>query len=191
MKIHKGVITFKLTGEDKSNWAITKSNNEIWIHKGAKIGNDEGIYQRFITHEMGHAFNNATDWEANSTITADLERPIRTYYESEEVVNKKGETVLDKHGNPVTTQVERMEIDHYDEDAAILYRSESKYHYYGYAGGSNWQFGYDPNNRQGEEFADMYVGWVFGKWGAGDMADARRSHMDEVMPELVKYAYDK
>ena len=37
--------------------------------------------------------------------------------------------------------------------------------FYGYIGPHyKWQFGRSLDNRQGEEFADMFVGWVYNQW---------------------------
>jgi RHS repeat-associated protein len=50
---------------------------------------------------------------------------------------------------------------------------------YGYAGPHyQWQFGRDANNRAGEEFADMFVGWVYNRWESSDLGTRRQEFMN-------------
>jgi len=54
--------------------------------------------------------------------------------------------------------------------------------YYGYAGPHfKWQFGTDSNNRQGEELADMFVGWVYNTWENSTLGNDRRGFMNTLM----------
>ena len=53
---------------------------------------------------------------------------------------------------------------------------------YGYFGSHyRWQFGRDPNNRAGEEFADMFVGWVYNRWERSDLGIRRQEFMSALM----------
>ena len=57
--------------------------------------------------------------------------------------------------------------------------------YFGYAGDFNdWQFGVS-GHRGSEEFADMFVGWVYGKWGTTDRAKDRSQFMNPHMRGLL------
>jgi len=63
--------------------------------------------------------------------------------------------------------------------AGLLFRD----HDIGFAGGMNiWQFSYLPT--PGEIFADMFVGWVYDKWG--DVPD-RRYYMTRMAPFIVNF----
>lgn len=54
--------------------------------------------------------------------------------------------------------------------------------YYGYFGPHyQWQFGRDPNNHAGEEFADMFVGWVYNRWEGSAMGTQRQEFMNALM----------
>ncbi len=54
--------------------------------------------------------------------------------------------------------------------------------YYGYFGPHyQWQFGKDPNNHAGEEFADMFVGWVYNRWEGSAMGTQRQEFMNALM----------
>lgn len=114
------------------------------------------ITKNLVIHELGHAFNNAVDKKAQA-VPAHLLRPI-----IQEV---------DADGN-VTYR-----IDHGDE----------KRGYFGYMGKAlEWQFGYGTELPGSEEFADMYLGWVYGQWEAkSPLATARRKYMDEVMNNFL------
>ena len=58
---------------------------------------------------------------------------------------------------------------------------------------NTWQQTDDPS--AGEEFADMFIGWVYNQWeasinGGWSLAgQARASFMDEYMPPWVWFAY--
>ena len=65
-----------------------------------------------------------------------------------------------------------------------------------YGGFLDWQFSKDegpydvhnPDNPKddtdgrGEIFADMFIGWVYGKWEDSDLGDARSTFMNYHMP---------
>ena len=54
----------------------------------------------------------------------------------------------------------------------------------------SWQFGLDDSNN--EIFADMFVGWVFGKWESGNLpggfsinGQAKSDYMNKYMPLMI------
>ncbi len=54
--------------------------------------------------------------------------------------------------------------------------------YYGYFGPHyQWQFGRDRINHAGEEFADMFVGWVYNQWEGSDLGTQWQEFMNELM----------
>jgi hypothetical protein len=58
--------------------------------------------------------------------------------------------------------------------------------YFGYAGSfSSWQFGRILGDRGSEEFADMFVGWVYGAFHSGSLGNQRREYMDDLMSSIL------
>jgi hypothetical protein len=90
-------------------------------------------YGNIGNHETGHIFSNSI---YNKTGISPNDVPM----------NLLRPLVYDAAGNPLT-------IDHIDDFGR----------WYGYAGGElTWQFGFGPDGRGNEEFADMHLGWVYG-----------------------------
>ena len=69
---------------------------------------------------------------------------------------------------------------------------------WGVAGG-RWEWQRSSSGQASEEFADMYLGWVYGQWetlgGAGtpltEFGSARASFMNTMMPFTVDMAIDR
>lgn len=67
-----------------------------------------------------------------------------------------------------------------------------------FAGRYTWQFGADyddPTTNNKEIFADMFLGWVYGKWelkpGSSFLSDngaAKSAYMDKYMPLMINKA---
>jgi len=69
----------------------------------------------------------------------------------------------------------------FDSDGIVGMEADGL-HYYGYYGPHySWQFGRSANNRQGEEFADMFVAWVYGRWEESATGVAKRNFMNSLM----------
>jgi len=63
--------------------------------------------------------------------------------------------------------------------------SQDQYGSFGYAGGFNdWQFGVS-GQRGSEEFADMFIGWVFGKWKTSQWGIQKSRFMLDHMGSLL------
>jgi hypothetical protein len=90
------------------------------------------VSTRLIVHEIGHIFDGRAGWARNDVPNALL---------------RDTQDGFDENGDPTSV------ILHVDANGGN----------YGYnGGGMEWQFGYSPASRNGEEFADMFVGWVYG-----------------------------
>ncbi|HWR64713.1 MAG TPA: RHS repeat-associated core domain-containing protein [Bellilinea sp.] len=146
LEIHDGPVTFTRVAESCNGngggcAAETMSKNAITIYANASQ-NYFLNHSRVIAHELGHAFNNATNKLAQN-VPSNLIRPM-------------GENGVIDWGN---------------------IRSD----FYGYADGfDDWQFGYSGHSGS-EEFADMFVGWIYGTWGTTDMATDRSQFMTSHM----------
>jgi hypothetical protein len=98
-------------------------------------------YRRVITHEIGHAYDNAVEYysdllgnkrKASADLSGLLLRPV--------IYNDLGNATGRYECDPINTR-----------------------NCYGYeAGKGQWQFG---QGELGEEFADMFVGWTYNTWG--------------------------
>jgi RHS repeat-associated protein len=56
---------------------------------------------------------------------------------------------------------------------------------YGYYAQS-WQFGFQSSNANGEELADMFVGWVYGKWENSQLGRTRIQFMNGTMNNILR-----
>lgn len=120
--VYGGAVTFKRVASSCNCAAETRSKNEIWIFNSTSsnyINRNPGL----ITHELGHAFNNAINKQAQN-VPWYLLRP----FDVNGTIN---------HGN-------------------------TQNYYWGYSGGFEVsQYGVQSVLPGSEEFADMFLGWVY------------------------------
>lgn len=142
---------------------VAESNPGTYMHTtqteyGIKVYSTtrpQQVTERVVVHELGHAFNNAVGKQAQN-VPARLSRPI---------IEK-----VDAEGN-VTYKLA------HNSDAGD---------FFGYAGPfDEWQFGFGTEMPGSEEFADMYLGWVYGRWYDGEEGIARKNYMNQTMDKFL------
>ncbi|NOH04094.1 MAG: hypothetical protein HND47_20050 [Chloroflexi bacterium] len=158
--IHNGPIEAVRSNETPGWAAYTRSENEIVFYNirtpdGTIITNYVANHPRLVTHEMGHAVINA--FGINEA--TDINIP------SDLLRPLMGDSSID-HLNDINGAVDPNEP------------------FFGYAGGfEDYQFGY-IGSRWREEFADMFVGWVY-HFGDTPMGAQRNAFMQLTMVNLV------
>lgn len=166
--VYGGKVTFTRKNEDCNGcWAFTYRKNHIWVYRNTTAATLVRR-SRVITHELGHAFNKATGDKAKSLSPAS--DGIDVGY-------------IDNFTRP-TEQTSYIRIRHDDGSGGN----------YGYCGGSNeWQFGFDIAHQGSEEFADMFLGWVYSCWEPDPEDDnyntylglVRRRYMNRKMKDFL------
>jgi len=73
----------------------------------------------------------------------------------------------------------------FSSDLARTDCGDEKNFFHGYAGDfESWQFAVNDLNTTSEQFADSFLGWVYGRFYDSPLGDQRRDFMNGVMSEL-------
>ncbi|MDH5508415.1 MAG: RHS repeat-associated core domain-containing protein [Anaerolineae bacterium] len=158
-------FTFSKCGDETKScdgaWrAVTTSSNQIVVNpsKWYKGVNYVMKNTRMLVHEFGHAFNSRL---------CDVQGPDDACYNT----SSKYGAYNDMQGNNLS----RPSYEQKDEYGNVT-------GYWGFAGGqADWQFTVTNYTDSGEIWADMFLGWVYGKWGDNYMGRHRRDYMNDAM----------
>jgi hypothetical protein len=116
------------------------------------------VETRLVVHELGHAFYNGLGYGG-----APFDGKLQTCINPASI---DGSSCL---GRPT------------------FYSGDPIDPFYGFAGGgSDWQFGYYNTDQYWEIFADMFLGWVYDRWGVGNGGVNRSTFMDTFMSVNLK-----
>jgi RHS repeat-associated protein len=169
--IHGGPIRFMKTDFVASMGYTHRRNLIEFRYHEMKSGDIQGDYipdyPNVVTHEIGHAFDNAvmfhTGIKTSPNVPIELIRP-QCYDENGDLLGRCNEDP-----DPLTGGYE---------------------YWFGYAGGlGSWQFGQGGLE---EEFADMFIGWVYNKWKVTDLpTGSHYASRDRVMNQLMNESLTK
>lgn len=182
-KIHKGPIEIKRISEIRGVWGESQSSNLIHIFSNMTI-DDVVTHPRFIVHEIGHSFENA--------MAGTIGRRVAYYPKNYSDSGLAGKPFI--QGNKWGRQELPTELYNTRGDGINNYGGF-------FAGHLVWQFskdfgGYNPEfdtDGRGEIFADMFVGWVYGKWEIdpnnpnelSSLGQMRKDYMDQRMDQWI------
>jgi hypothetical protein len=158
----------------KTGGCTTNAHNINFV----KLSDDPLRARNNVIHEMGHAF--AKNWPETSPSGSDLE-----YYRSrpEEV-------------NPAIVLAWAQEYQGLPEHYIPGFpnrpnpANERPGKYYGFASQQNiltWQVAVTKAGDVGEEFADQFLGWTFGKWENFPEGIMRDNFMKKYMPGWINH----
>ncbi|MEO7841032.1 MAG: hypothetical protein ABIU06_16955 [Anaerolineales bacterium] len=95
------------------------------------------------------------------------------------IVHEIGHTFDARSGLDANSVIPNNLLRPTNSDGIIGTQGRSNFGYFGPH--FDWQFGKDASNRQGEEFADMFVGWVYNRWEGSALGNQRRDFMNALM----------
>jgi len=166
LALHGGPITFRRMSEKvEGYWAKTWSSREVRVYANASA-DDVTLNQRFIVHELGHAFENAL----LGTLGARMGR----------------------ENLPAALWDRSLPGEHYGGFAGGFLDWQWSRGEGGYNDGGTPDNPEDDIDGRGEIFADMFIGWVFHQWESSSVpgvwtttGNLRAAYMEDNMQRWI------